>query len=307
MLPNAYRRLEFPLKKGVVAGIAFGDASRPIEILFLHANGLNALSYRALLAPIAQRFTVAAVDLRGHGRTTLPAGALFYDSWVQHAKDVIEIIQTGIHHPVLLAGHSLGAVAALLAAGRRPDLARGLCLIDPVVLGGAVRGLAAVPGMIGLGRMALPIAARARRRRARFESPDAAFNALKGKGIFAAFSDESLADYIEDGFKPLPNGGVELACRPAYEAATFAAQRHEVFKAFARAPAPLVVVAAEKRSTLHSGAMARMQAMRGDARVSVIEGTTHWLPWERPERVRAAIETAAMMAQDRQAQFRDLL
>lgn len=43
------------------------------------------------------------------------------------ADDVVSLLGEGTH----LVGHSYGGVAAMLAAARRPDLVRSLCLIQP--------------------------------------------------------------------------------------------------------------------------------------------------------------------------------
>ena len=39
---------------------------------FAHANGFNAETYRRLLQPLASLFHIFALDMRGHGFTTLP-------------------------------------------------------------------------------------------------------------------------------------------------------------------------------------------------------------------------------------------
>jgi pimeloyl-ACP methyl ester carboxylesterase len=43
--------------------------------------------------------------------------------------------------------------------------------------------------------------------------------------------------------------------------------------------------------------MHRIAAIKPDARVATVEGSGHMIPMERPDRVRAAIESAALMAQ----------
>ena len=42
--------------------------------------------------------------------------------------------------------------------------------------------------------------------------------------------------------------------------------------------------------------MHRVAALKADARVATMEGATHMLPMERPDRVRSAIESAVLMA-----------
>ena len=74
------RRFPLPGRGGEMAGLAFGPADRPLDLLFVHANGFNARTYRTILGPLAEQFHILAVDLRGHrvGRR----GALFYP-WIR--------------------------------------------------------------------------------------------------------------------------------------------------------------------------------------------------------------------------------
>ena len=119
---DSFRRVSFEIPGGDVAGVAFGPDRANPDIVFLHATGMNARSYRAMLAPLGERLTVWALDLRGHGRSTLPPRRWGYNSWRVHRDDVIQVLQRHASKPVTLAGHSLGATVSLLLAGRRPDL-----------------------------------------------------------------------------------------------------------------------------------------------------------------------------------------
>lgn len=278
-----------------MAGVAWGDASRPPDILFLHATGFNAFAYRALLAPLAERFHVLAIDARGHGLTRLPAKRWGYTSWNVHREDVLELIETYLKPPLTLAGHSMGATVSLLSAGKRPDLVRGMALIDPVILPPGRYQTLELPFATALIMGRSPIARGARRRRSRFASREAAFKALKGRGFFKTFPDDALRDYLQDGL--IEDGEqMRLSCTPAYEAATFAAHRHDPWRALMRAPKPIVILRAEINSTCPEAVARRIKELRGDVRIATVEGATHALPMERPDRARAAIETAAVMA-----------
>src|SRR5579875_3441678 len=61
------RRRMIPLKDGEMAALDFGDASRPVDVVFLHANGFNAMTYRSILAPLSLSLRIVALDQRGHG------------------------------------------------------------------------------------------------------------------------------------------------------------------------------------------------------------------------------------------------
>lgn len=280
-----------------MAGVAFGGATANPDIVFLHATGFNALTYRAMLAPLGERFHVWALDARGHGRTALPAGTFGYTSWRRHRDDIIAVLQKHCTAPVTLAGHSMGATVSLLAAGARTDLVSGLALIDPVILPAAGYAFSELPFAPALQRMTIPLAVGAARRRDKFESREAAVQAFTGRGVFKTFPESFIADYVSDGLVEDGKGGFRLACRPAYEAATYCAQRHNPWTALRKVTDPLVLLRAERGSTISEAAMHRVAAIKADARVATVEGASHMLPMERPDRVRSAIESAALLAQ----------
>ncbi len=291
-----FRRLSFDLPGGQMAGIAFGAETPNPDIIFLHATGFNARTYRSLLAPLGERFQVWALDARGHGRTTLPARTFGYASWRRHREDLIAVLEQHCTAPVTLAGHSMGATVSLLVAGKRTDLVAGLALLEPVILPASHYAFTEIPGAPLIQRMTFPLARNAAKRRDKFESREEAVAAFTGRGIFKTFPPEAVEDYVADGLVEDPRGGFRLACRPKFEAATFCAQRHDPWGALRRVTDPLVLLRAEKNSTISDAAVARFAATKADARIATVEGASHMLPIERPDRARAAIETAALLA-----------
>ena len=289
------RRVTFEIPGGRMAGIAFGAEKPTPDIVFLHATGFNAHTYRALLEPLGERFSVLALDARGHGLTTLPARMWGYTSWRRHRDDLIAVLEH-FTAPVTLAGHSMGATVSLLTAGKRTDMVAGLALIEPVILNASGYASFQLPGAPLWMRMSMPLARGAAARRARFESREAAVAALTGRGVFKAFPEEVIADYVADGLIEDGKGGFKLACAPTYEAATYCAQRHDPWEALRKVTDPMVLLRAERNSTISEAAMHRVAAIKPDARVATVEGAGHMLPMERPDRARAAIETATLMA-----------
>jgi pimeloyl-ACP methyl ester carboxylesterase len=277
-----------------MAAISYGATNRPPEILFLHATGLNGLAYRELLEPLGAHFHVVAVDARGHGRSKLPRRLATYSSWNRHRDDIVDLISRHFPAAVTLAGHSMGATVGMLVAGKRPDLVRGVCAIEPVILAPGANLAFNMPGVAIAKALSLPLAAGAMRRRKRFESKQAAIEALTGRGFFKTWSPEALADYVDDGFVEDAQG-VTLACTRYYEARTFAAQGHDTWRALQHAPGPIVVLRAEHGSPMSEKEVRRLAARRPDIRLATIEDSTHALPMEKPDRVRAAIESTALL------------
>jgi pimeloyl-ACP methyl ester carboxylesterase len=292
---ESFRRVAFEVPGGRMAGIAFGAETATPDIVFIHATGFNARTYRSLLQPLSEKFHVLALDARGHGLTTLPHKLLGYTSWRRHRDDLIAVLEH-FTAPVTLAGHSMGATISLLTAGARTDLVNGLALLEPVILPAAGYAAMQMPLAPLLNRYSMPLARGALNRRNQFASREEAVAAFTGRGVFKTFSPEVIADYVGDGLIENGKGGFKLACAPAFEAATYTAQRNDPWGALRKVTDPLVMLRAEKGSTISEAAMHRMAAIKADARVATVEGAGHMLPMERPDRARAAIESATLMA-----------
>jgi pimeloyl-ACP methyl ester carboxylesterase len=293
---ETFRRLSFDLPDGKIAGIALGPEKPNPDIVFMHATSFNARTYRSLLAPLGDRFQVWALDARGHGRTPLPARTFGYTSWRRHRDDLIAVLDKHTSAPVTLAGHSMGATVSLLVAGKRNDLVAGLALLEPVILPASMYAMAQMPLGPTLMRNQ-PLARGARARRNSFTDRASAVDAFTGRGVFKAFPREVIEDYVADGLVDDGQGGFKLACRPGFEAATYCAQRNDPWGALRKVTDPLVLLRAERGSTITEASAHRFAVIKADARVATVEGAGHMLPMERPDRARAAIESAALLAQ----------
>lgn len=283
----AARRRAVAVPGGAIAGLEFGPADRPLDVLFLHANGFNAGTYADILAPLGERLRVLAIDQRGHGRTTLPADPDAHDAWLVFRDDLLALLEGLGETPTVLAGHSMGGTVSLLAAAERADAARRLVLFDPVVMT-AERVAAAGPE----GLKASPLAIGARRRRATFPDREAAFQAYSGRGAFRTWPEAALRGYLTDGLLEGADGQVHLSCRPEWEAANFAAHHHDTIGAFARVAVPVRILKAEIGSTCGLEAHEGEVLARGAVRMETVPGTSHFLPMERPDLVRSALAEA---------------
>jgi pimeloyl-ACP methyl ester carboxylesterase len=270
-----------------LAAIEFGDPARPLDVIFLHANGFNALTYRQALAPLADRLHILAIDQQGHGRSAQRTAVETRRNWLDLRDDLVALLDALGGPPVVLSGHSMGGAASMLAAAERPDRVKALALFDPVIM---ARTLA---GELGRGeRPAVidsPLAAGARRRRAHFPSRAAAVDSYRGRGAFKTWPEAALVDYVADGFRDRPDGSVELACAPEWEASNFSAHGHDPWPALARITMPVVVLRAEHGSTCQLTSRKPFPPENPDVRVETVPGTTHFLPIERPDLVRETL------------------
>lgn len=104
-----------------------GLQNRP-GVLLLHGLMGRASHWATTARWLSARSRAIALDQRGHGRSDKPGDGPFdRAAYVADAEAVIEQLDLA---PVVLVGHSMGALTAWQLAARRPDLVRGLVICD---------------------------------------------------------------------------------------------------------------------------------------------------------------------------------
>ncbi|MGA0604482.1 alpha/beta fold hydrolase [Phenylobacterium sp. VNQ135] len=270
-----------------MGALDFGDPNRPVDVVFSHANGFNARTYRTILAPLALRHRVLALDLRGHGRSTLATHAEGRSTWTDIAEDLLALTEAIDARNIVLSGHSMGGTASLLATHMASERIRALVLFEPVILSREAAELARK------GPVNSPLADGARRRRATFASRQEALEAYRGRGAFKSLNEAQLEDYVADAFRDRPAGGVELACSPEWEVSNFVSHGHDAWSALLAPGPPVRILRAEHGSTCASLAAADTElSAAGRISMDQVNGATHLLPMEHPELVRFELERA---------------
>ncbi|SFD97340.1 alpha/beta fold hydrolase [Blastococcus tunisiensis] len=114
-----------------------GDAPRE-RALYVHGLGGASTNWTDLAALLAVRFDGWALDLPGFGRSQPPPRGRY--SMRGHVRAVIDVLEhvadrpgDAQGRPVHLLGNSLGGLASLVAAARRPDLVATLTLVSPAM------------------------------------------------------------------------------------------------------------------------------------------------------------------------------
>lgn len=282
-------RRELELEDGAVSFLEWNHGRGQPALHFAHANGFNGMTYSRLLSPLAGRFHIRAWDARGHGQTRLPADPSGHRRWTIFRDDLIRMVENFAAEaggPVLLGGHSMGGTTSLMVAAERPDLVRGLILVDPVMVSPGARAMLTLFRLMGRKGGPLSLAEGAERRRAVFPDRATMAKAYKARGAFRTWPDEVIADYVEGGTKPRDDGQIELACAPAWEAANFRAQDHDIWTDIARLKVPLTLIYAGATSTCRAPAPELLGRRDPRATLLRIGRATHFLPMEYPETVR---------------------
>jgi pimeloyl-ACP methyl ester carboxylesterase len=111
----------------VLAADAYGDpAGAPV--VFFHGGGQTRHSWHTTARTVAASgWRALSVDLRGHGESEWPEDG---DYGIDGFAGDVATIASSLSPAPALVGASLGGIAALVAAGESPGLARALVLVD---------------------------------------------------------------------------------------------------------------------------------------------------------------------------------
>lgn len=252
-------------------------------IVFSHANGFPAGTYRLIFeAWRAAGFTVHAIEKYGHD-----PGFPVTSNWPHLRAQLIDFIEREVGGPAFLVGHSLGGYLSLMAASRRPELARGLVMLDSPVLSGwkarAVQVAKAVgaSGRLGPGQVS-------RRRRQQWDSHDAAFEHFAAKPAFARWAPGVLHDYIASGTEA-HGPGHRLSFRREVETAIYNNIPHHLARLLRLHPLRCemaFVRGTESVEVRQVGLRTTERLAQGN--VTAIEGS-HLFPLERPAETAATV------------------
>ena len=136
---------------------AFRVAGSGPAILMIHGVGDNSTTWETVHAQLAQRFTVIAPDLLGHGESDKPRADYSLAAFANGMRDLLAVL--GIDR-VTIVGHSLGGGIAMQFAYQYPHMVDRIVLVSS---GGVTKDVtpalrvAALPmGTEALGMLRLP-------------------------------------------------------------------------------------------------------------------------------------------------------
>ncbi|WP_395824383.1 alpha/beta hydrolase [Collimonas sp.] len=200
--------------------------TRPI-LHFIHGNSFPAGTYRQFLDYLRDDYDVRSLDIHAHN-PKYPVT----DGWPALVQELIDELAARYDQPVIMVGHSMGGALALLAAQKRPDLARCVVMLDtPVVVGwraGLLRGAKA----LGLDNRVSQARFSARRRNL-WPSAQAAYEHFASKQVFANWAPQVLRDYINYGLEE-EQGNMVLRFRRDIETAVYRTLPHDMGRVLKR-------------------------------------------------------------------------
>lgn len=189
----------------------------PTNIInFAHANGFPAGSYQTLFSYLPDNMKIIALEKYGHDKQK-PIN----HNWQAQVEELITHVESQQvdGNKVICLGHSFGGVISFIACCQRPDLFKGLIMLDPPALSGAGALAARLLKKTKWIDKFSP-AGRAKNRRSQWPLGSDIGALFSGRKLFKAFDSRCLADYITHGICER-NNQLELSFDAQVEANIF--------------------------------------------------------------------------------------
>lgn len=99
-------------------------------VLFIHGIGNKGSAWDEVIEKLPKNIKVVTVDLLGFGQSPNPSWAV-YNARTQARSVLTTIFKLRLRSPIIIVGHSLGALVAVDIARRYPLIVRSLILCSP--------------------------------------------------------------------------------------------------------------------------------------------------------------------------------
>ena len=258
----------------------FGGEGRPFH--FAHANGYPPQAYQPLLTGLSEHYQVTAMHARPLWQPEPAKGDLPDWSWM--VSDLFSYFETHGLRNVIGMGHSMGAVATLLAALARPEQFRGIILLDPTLLPRLTAtgfGLIKKLGLVNRH----PLLRTTVRRRSVFADREAMCSHFRRKIVFSRVQDEDLRTIVKAQAREREDGQVELRYSSAWEAHVYATSPHRWWPLIKGMQTPILIIAGKETDIFQAASIRTFQRRVPHARIEALENAGHLVPFERTERV----------------------
>ncbi|MCW2616488.1 MAG: putative hydrolase [Frankiales bacterium] len=264
------QRLRIPTGDLVLDAVATGPADGPVVVL-LHGFPQTSWSWRGVWPALVDAgFRVVAPDLRGYSHDARPDGVEPY-RMTHLVGDVLAVVDA-VGGPVHLVGHDWGAAVAWQTAARHPS---------------AVRSLTAVSVPHPLAFVEALSTDADQRRRSQYmrdwRSPETEQRMLDGEllQVFGGVPDVDAEHCLERLRQP---GAMSAAL------AYYRAQSRADLDGLGPVTVPTLHVWSDQDAALgRAGAERTAAHVAGRYRFEVLEGVSHWVPEQAPDRLAALL------------------
>jgi len=229
-----------------------------------------------MLGVLEENFRVSFIDAIGTDPRHPPT-----EGW----PHLVEQLIASIDEPVFGVGHSLGGYLNYLAAVQRPDLFRGIVLLDAPIIGpfrgtmlGAVKRLGIVDRVTPAGAT--------RDRRSTWATREEAKAHFRSRPLFRNFAEECLDDYVNHGL--VHDHEFHLKIDPAIEYQIYRTIPHDMMRHLPKLRVPAAFIGGADSDVVRR---VRLAGMKPKFRLRKVPGG-HLFPFERPREAARSIAQA---------------
>jgi pimeloyl-ACP methyl ester carboxylesterase len=140
--------MDFELRETILHGhrVAYRMIGSGPPIVLIHGITASSGTWEPVAQALAQRHTVLAPDLVGHGASAKPRGDYSMGAFASGIRDLLVSLEIG---PATIVGHSLGGGVAMQFTYQFPERTQRLALVSSGGLGADLHGIlraATLPG-----------------------------------------------------------------------------------------------------------------------------------------------------------------
>jgi pimeloyl-ACP methyl ester carboxylesterase len=214
------------------------EHSSNVNVCFAHANGFPAGSYRKLFGALNDDYQVSAIEKFGHNNR-FPISK----NWGNQTRELIESIELTHNTPVYAIGHSFGGVVSYMAACMRPDLFKGLIMLDPPMITGLTR-------VFFRGAKATPLidkitpAGKTVNRCRQWHKDEDLVDYFQSRALFKNIDSDCIRDYVSSATE-VKGQYRQLHFTPEIEANIFRNIPHDIHRYYGKLACPALLVTGE--------------------------------------------------------------
>jgi 3-oxoadipate enol-lactonase len=237
-------------------------------VLLLHGLGTNSDLWSDVVPLLVPRHRVLRLDLRGFGRSDAPADTPY--SLGVWARDVQALLEARKASPAIVVGHGLGASVALELALDFPQPARG----NVVVSGSASVTPLAAPTV----RQHMELAER------------------QGMAAVAALARQTIAAPARADLFERYQQALMLVKPASYARSARALMQADLSERVSDVAKPTLVVVGQQDAVAPVAQSREIEEAVSGARLSVLPGIGHLVPWEAPQELARLVSDFAASA-----------
>jgi pimeloyl-ACP methyl ester carboxylesterase len=260
------------------------NASVPLH--FAHANGFPAGSYKQLFKHLPNNFDVRALEKFAHNKK-YPVNANLQNL----VEELVEFLEQNVNEPVYALGHSMGAVVSYMAACERPDLFKGLIMLDPPIASGLSRWVFKILKRTPLIDKLSP-AGKAKIRCQRWSKDSDLVSYFKQRALFKDFEQECIEDYVAAAVE-LRDDSYHLLFDAQTEANIYRNVPCNINQYYSKLKVPALLLTGQN-SEVCVPQLIKSFVKNNQIQRKVIAGGGHMFPLEQPQKVAKIISKQIM-------------